>query len=73
MLDVIGTKGISISSSRQTFNVIETFTVPSQEAVSGGESTGIHGTLAYLEDTETRSGENPLLTWYKNASVLVPV
>lgn len=28
---------------------------------------------AYLEDTETRSGENPLLTWYKNASVLLTV
>ncbi|KAJ0414276.1 amidase signature domain-containing protein [Aspergillus carlsbadensis] len=25
---------------------------------------------AYIEDTETRSGENPLLTWYKNASIL---
>ncbi|KAL1985717.1 hypothetical protein VTN96DRAFT_7465 [Rasamsonia emersonii] len=28
---------------------------------------------AYIEDTETRSGENPLLTWYKNASVLCTV
>ncbi|KAH6619715.1 S-adenosyl-L-methionine-dependent methyltransferase [Chaetomium sp. MPI-SDFR-AT-0129] len=28
---------------------------------------------AYLEDTETRSGENPLLTWYKNASVMLTV
>ncbi|GAB1310996.1 Protein arginine methyltransferase NDUFAF7 [Madurella fahalii] len=28
---------------------------------------------AYLEETETRSGENPLLTWYKNASVLYTV
>ncbi|KAL1841256.1 hypothetical protein VTJ49DRAFT_7258 [Mycothermus thermophilus] len=28
---------------------------------------------AYLEDTETQSGENPLLTWYKNASVLFTV
>jgi hypothetical protein len=28
---------------------------------------------AYLEDTETRSGENPLLTYYKNASVMVTV
>lgn len=28
---------------------------------------------AYLEDTETRSGENPLLTWYRNASVLCTV
>ncbi|KAL2870054.1 amidase signature domain-containing protein [Aspergillus lucknowensis] len=26
---------------------------------------------AYIEDTETRSGENPLLTWYKNASMLI--
>lgn len=28
---------------------------------------------AYLDDTRTRSGENPLLTWYKNASVMVTV
>lgn len=28
---------------------------------------------AYLEETETRSGENPLLSWYKNASVLCTV
>ncbi|KAJ1327925.1 SAM-dependent methyltransferase [Microdochium nivale] len=28
---------------------------------------------AYLDDTETRSGENPLLTWYKNASVMVTI
>ncbi|KAL4765113.1 class I SAM-dependent methyltransferase [Aspergillus foveolatus] len=28
---------------------------------------------AYVEDTETRSGENPLLTWYKNASMLMTV
>jgi hypothetical protein len=28
---------------------------------------------AYIEDTETRSGENPLLSWYKNASVLATV
>jgi len=28
---------------------------------------------AYIEDTETRNGENPLLTWYKNASVLATV
>lgn len=28
---------------------------------------------AYVEETETRSGENPLLTWYKNASVLFTV
>lgn len=26
---------------------------------------------AYVEDTETRSGENPLLSWYKNASVML--
>lgn len=25
---------------------------------------------AYIEDTRTRSGENPLLTWYANASVM---
>ncbi|KAK4239682.1 hypothetical protein C8A03DRAFT_13919 [Achaetomium macrosporum] len=28
---------------------------------------------AYVEETETQSGENPLLTWYKNASVLYTV
>ncbi len=28
---------------------------------------------AYVEDTRTRSGENPLLSWYKNASVLLTV
>ncbi|KAL7620696.1 hypothetical protein AAE478_009691 [Parahypoxylon ruwenzoriense] len=28
---------------------------------------------AYVEDTRTRSGENPLLTWYRNASVMVTV
>ncbi|KAI1209752.1 DUF185-domain-containing protein [Annulohypoxylon truncatum] len=28
---------------------------------------------AYVEDTRTRSGENPLLSWYRNASVLVTV
>jgi hypothetical protein len=28
---------------------------------------------AYLEDTETQSGENPLLSWYKNASMMVTV
>ncbi|KAI1202718.1 S-adenosyl-L-methionine-dependent methyltransferase [Nemania serpens] len=28
---------------------------------------------AYLHDTRTRSGENPLLTWYMNASVMVTV
>ncbi|GAB7351574.1 hypothetical protein MBLNU459_g2197t1 [Dothideomycetes sp. NU459] len=26
---------------------------------------------AYVEDTQTRNGENPLLSWYKNASVMV--
>ncbi|RQM05822.1 hypothetical protein DH86_00002144 [Scytalidium sp. 3C] len=30
-------------------------------------------TWAYVEETETRSGENPLLSWYKNASVLTTV
>ncbi|KAI9699177.1 MAG: hypothetical protein M1820_007256 [Bogoriella megaspora] len=28
---------------------------------------------AYVEDTETRNGENPLLSWYKNASVMTTV
>lgn len=28
---------------------------------------------AYMEETETRSGENPLLSWYKNASVMFTV
>ncbi|KAK4459607.1 hypothetical protein QBC42DRAFT_5914 [Cladorrhinum samala] len=28
---------------------------------------------SYVEETATRSGENPLLTWYKNASVLYTV
>lgn len=28
---------------------------------------------AYVEETETKNGENPLLKWYKNASVLVTV
>lgn len=28
---------------------------------------------AYVEETETKSGENPLLGWYKNASVLATV
>jgi hypothetical protein len=28
---------------------------------------------AYVEDTATRNGENPLLSWYKNASVLTTV
>lgn len=29
------------------------------------------GRWAYVELTETRSGENPLLSWYKNATVMV--
>ncbi|KAH8899232.1 DUF185-domain-containing protein [Thozetella sp. PMI_491] len=29
--------------------------------------------FAYLEETMTRSGENPLLSWYKNASVMFTV
>jgi hypothetical protein len=28
---------------------------------------------ADIEETETQSGENPLLSWYKNASVLYTV
>jgi hypothetical protein len=28
---------------------------------------------AFLEETETKSGENPLLGWYKNASVMLTV
>ncbi|TVY59076.1 Protein arginine methyltransferase NDUFAF7-like protein, mitochondrial [Lachnellula cervina] len=28
---------------------------------------------AYVEETQTKNGENPLLTWYKNASVLTTV
>lgn len=28
---------------------------------------------AYIEDTETRNGENPLLFWYKNANMLMTV
>ncbi len=28
---------------------------------------------AFVRDTEMQSGENPLLSWYKNASVLVTV
>jgi hypothetical protein len=28
---------------------------------------------ADVEGTETKSGENPLLTWYKNASVMTTV
>ncbi len=26
--------------------------------------------FAYLDETTTKSGENPLMTWYKNASVM---
>ncbi|KIV99537.1 uncharacterized protein PV09_08838 [Verruconis gallopava] len=28
---------------------------------------------AYVEDTQTKSGENPLLSWYKNASFMITV
>jgi Putative S-adenosyl-L-methionine-dependent methyltransferase len=28
---------------------------------------------AYLEDTQTRNGENPMLSWYKNARVMTTV
>ena len=28
---------------------------------------------AYIEDTQTQSGENPLLSWYKNASMMLTV
>ncbi|KAI0531764.1 S-adenosyl-L-methionine-dependent methyltransferase [Xylaria digitata] len=28
---------------------------------------------AFVEDTETQSGENPLLSWYKNASMMITV
>lgn len=28
---------------------------------------------AYIEDTEMRNGENPLLFWYKNASMCMTV
>ena len=28
---------------------------------------------AYIDETRTRSGENPLLSWYQNASFLVTV
>lgn len=28
---------------------------------------------AYLEDTRCGSGENPLVGWYRNASVLITV
>ena len=26
---------------------------------------------AYVEETQTRNRENPMLTWYRNASVMV--
>ncbi|OXV07714.1 hypothetical protein Egran_04522 [Elaphomyces granulatus] len=56
------------------FNVIEDI----YRAITGKLSAVVShqefmGRWAYLEDTETRSGENPLLTWYKNASVLSTV
>lgn len=28
---------------------------------------------AYTEDTQTQNGENPMLSWYKNASVITTV
>ena len=28
---------------------------------------------SYVEETQTKSGENPLLSWYKNASVMTTV
>jgi len=28
---------------------------------------------SYLEDTRTRSGDNPMLTYYQNASVMVTI
>jgi len=28
---------------------------------------------AYVEDTQTKNGDNPLLGWYKNASVMITV
>lgn len=28
---------------------------------------------AFVENTQVRSGENPLLSWYKNASVMTTV
>lgn len=31
------------------------------------------GRWAYLEETETRCGENPMLGWYKNVSMLSSV
>ncbi|KHJ30837.1 putative s-adenosyl-l-methionine-dependent methyltransferase [Erysiphe necator] len=30
-------------------------------------------TWAFVEETETKSGENPLLSWYKNATVLTTI
>lgn len=29
--------------------------------------------MAFVKDTQMRSGENPLLSWYKNASVMSTV
>jgi hypothetical protein len=34
---------------------------------------GFMNRWAYVEDTQTKSGENPLLNWYKNASFMVTV
>ena len=28
---------------------------------------------AYVEDTQTKNGENPMLSFYKNASVMITV
>ena len=28
---------------------------------------------AYLEETQTRNGENPMLGWYKNASIMTTI
>ncbi|KAF3348732.1 hypothetical protein VdG2_03614 [Verticillium dahliae VDG2] len=56
------------------FNVVE-----AMYQVITGKLTRVssHGDFmrrwAYLEDTETRSGENPLLSYYQNASVMVTV
>lgn len=42
-----------------------------------GKSTRISSHAAFLKrwadvkETQTRSGDNPLLTWYKNASVMM--